>query len=245
MSPLRDLLLAPRPDEGAAVGDAPEVTRAARAVPQAAAAAPQGASAAPSLGLLAPARELPAVAAAVGLALARAAPAALVCVRAAAEASDRSAPGALAAAPAFSAPPRGAAARLVASLDARGLQAHGRGRIAVVGLPCGGDGDDDADALAAAAGRALAAAGVLPTVLAVAARDAEVDGLLASRDAILVAAGPASTPELARLALAGAARLGPPAAAMTVALDPVQRALALAGVRAPRSIRDAVAGLVG
>ena len=49
---------------------------------------------------------------------------------------------------------------------------------------------------------------------------------------------------MARLALAGAAALVPGAAAITLALDPVQRALALAGVRAPRPISLALQRLV-
>ena len=49
---------------------------------------------------------------------------------------------------------------------------------------------------------------------------------------------------MAHLALAGAAALVPGAAAITLALDPVQRALALAGVRAPRPISVAVRELV-
>ncbi|HEX6619361.1 MAG TPA: hypothetical protein VF024_06875, partial [Solirubrobacteraceae bacterium] len=73
----------------------------------------------------------------------------------------------------------------------------------------------------------------------VAARDDEVDALLAARDAILVALPPSVEPAMARLAVTGAAALAP-AAALTLALDPVQRALALAGVRAPRAIAAAV-----
>ena len=45
---------------------------------------------------------------------------------------------------------------------------------------------------------------------------------------------------MAQLALAGAAALAPAAAAVTLALDPVQRALALAGARAPRAVLAAV-----
>jgi hypothetical protein len=59
------------------------------------------------------------------------------------------------------------------------------------------------------------------------------------RDAILVVLPSSAEPALARLALAGAAALAP-AAAVTLALDPVQRALALAGARAPRALLAAV-----
>ena len=77
-----------------------------------------------------------------------------------------------------------------------------------------------------------------------AGRDAEVDALLAARDAILVVLPSSSEPAMAHLALAGAAALVPGAAAITLALDPLQRALALAGVRAPRPISVAVRELV-
>jgi hypothetical protein len=138
--------------------------------------------------------------------------------------------------PAFRAPPRAAAARLAASLRARDLAASARGRLALVHL---------ADARRTdAVTRALAAAGGLPTVLAVAGRDEEVDALLAARDAILVALPSSAEPAMAQLALAGAAALAPAAAAVTLALDPVQRALALAGARAPRALSAAVQELL-
>jgi hypothetical protein len=180
--------------------------------------------AARSIGVLAPERELPAVAAGVGLAAGGSAPAVLVCV------------AAPACAPGFRAPPRAACARLAASLRARGLEASARGRLALVHLP--GEGRTDLVT------RALAAAGSLPTVLAVAGRDEEVDALLAACDAIFVVLPPSGEPALAPLALAGAAALAPAAAALTLTLDPVQRALALAGVRPPRSLCAAVRELV-
>jgi hypothetical protein len=244
MSSLRDFLVAPRTGE-ATVDDGrrrPHRARAAASAEQAAVdegrrrvagarrTASSDAAPALSLGLLAPLRELPAAAAGAGLAIARAGSAALVCVHA---------PGVGTAAPSLCAPPRAGAARLAASLRARDLEASARGRLALVRLP------DDRAQLAGAAARALAAAGPLPTVLAVAVRDDELDVLLAARDAILVALPPAAEPALAQLALAGAAALAPCAAALALGLDPVQRTLALAGLRAPRSIRDAVAGLVG
>ena len=103
---------------------------------------------------------------------------------------------------------------------------------------------DDPAELAGAAARALAASGGLPAVVAVAARDGDVDVLLGARDALLVALPATAEPALARLALAGAAELVPRAAAIALGLDPVQRALALAGVRAPGAIRQAVEGLL-
>ena len=137
--------------------------------------------------------------------------------------------------PAFRAPARAAAARLAASLRARGLEASARGRLALVHLPDEGRTE--------AVTRALAAAGGLPTVLAVAGRDEEVDALLAARDAILVALPSSAEPAMAQLALAGAAALAPAAAAVTLALDPVQRALALAGAKAPGAVLAAVQAL--
>ena len=216
MSLLRDFLVAPRPGAEAVDGSGP---RRSRPVTLARAAVTT-----PSIGVLAPARELPAAAAGVGLAIAGSAPAVLVCL------------AAPVLGPAFRAPPRPACARLSASLRARGLEASARGRLALVQLP------DDGRTHAVA--RALAAAGPVPTVLAVAGRDEEVDALLAARDAILVALPSSAEPALARLALAGATVLVPAAAAVTLALDPLQRALALAGVRPPRTISAAVRELV-
>jgi hypothetical protein len=225
MSWLRDFLVAPRTGErvedGAAweetVGDREPRTGEARGGGRAArrprrARAP---TSAPAIGVLAPARDLPAAAAGVGLAVGRWAPAVLVCL---------SAPAFV---PALRAPARTAAARLAASMRARGLEASARGRLAFVHLPDGGRTDPVT--------RAVAAADGLPTVLAVAGRDDEVDSLLAARDAILVVLPSSAEPALAQLALAGAAALAP-AAAVTLALDPVQRSLALAGARAPRAL---------
>lgn len=215
MSLLRDFLVAPRAGE-AAVDDRARRPRRARAA--------AASIAAPALGVLAPPRDLPAAAAGVGLAIWRSAPAVLVCL---------AAPVLM---PAFRAPARAGAGRLAASLRARGLEASARGPLALVQLPAEGRTD--------AVTRALAAAGPLPAVLAVAGRDAEVDALLAARDAILVVLPASSEPAMAHLALAGAAELVPGAAAITLALDPLARALALAGVRAPRPISVAVRELV-
>jgi hypothetical protein len=208
VSPLRDLLIAP----------------AERAAPPAPHDAGRSGTPARSLGVLAPARELPAVALAVGVAIARGRHAALVCLSAAPSPSPRI-------------PARPAAARLAASLRARELDAEARGPLAVVRL-CG-----DPAELAATATRALAAAGALPTVLAVARRGQEIDALLSEQDAILVSLAASADPTLAALTLAGATELAP-SAALPHALDPVQRALALAGAWSPRSIRHVVEGLV-
>jgi hypothetical protein len=190
---------------------------------------PGAATLAPSLGVLANARDLPAVAVAVGVVLARRNPAALVCVHA---------PGHELPAPALRAPARAAAARLAASLGARGLAADARGRVTVVEVA-----SEEGNAAGAAA-RALAAAGALATVLAVAVRDPDLDVLLAAQDAILVALPPSTDPTLAELAASGAARLAPRATSIAVNLDPASRALALAGLRAPAALRTAVEELV-
>jgi hypothetical protein len=228
MSVLRDFLVAPRTGEGAVDEGAPRTREGGvddreprRSQPIRSAAS---SVAALSLGVLAPERELPAVGAGVGLGIGGSAPAVLVCL-----AAPVSAPG-------FRAPPRAASARLATSLRARGLEASARGRLAIVHLPDEGRTD--------AVTRALAAAGPLPTVLAVAGRDEEVDALLTARDAILVALPSSAEPAMARLALAGAAGLVSAAAALTLTLDPVQRALALAGMRSPRTISAAVRELV-
>jgi hypothetical protein len=215
MSLLRDFLVAPREGESV-VGDRGPRLRRAQVVPSS--------RAAPAIGVLAPARDLPAAAVGAGLALGRSAPAVLVCL---------SAP---VFAPALRAPARTAAARLAASLRARDLEASARGRLALVHLPDEGRTE--------AVTRALAAADGLPTVLAVGARDEEVDALLAAGDAILVALPSSAEPAMAQLVLAGAAALAPAATALTLTLDPVQRALALAGVRAPRTIAEAMRELV-
>jgi len=230
---LRDLLIAPRapdPDAGAgragrrraghplaAVLGGLRVGRGDRAAATAFAA---------SLGVLAPARDVRAVGVAAGLVAAGRYPAALVCVHAAGD--EASGAG-------LRAPARAAAARLAVSLRARGVDADARGKVVLTEL------DDDP---AASAARALAAAGPLPTVLAVAAREPDLDVLLAAQDAVLVALPPSADPALAELAAAGARDLAPGAASISLALDPVSRALALAGLRAPGVVRSAVEGLV-
>jgi hypothetical protein len=229
--PLRDFLITPReaaprdPDRAAVRGAGASrrfrfSLRARERV---------GAAALPaSLGVLAHARDLPAVAVAVGVVVARRSPAALVCVHA---------PGQDPLAPTLRAPARAGAARLAASLRARGLAAEARGRVAVVDLAREED-------VAGAAARALAAAGALPSVLAVAARDPDLDVLLAAQDAIVVALPPSADPTLAELAESSAARLAPRATSIALSLDPASRALALAGVRAPVALRAAVEGVL-
>lgn len=232
---LRDLFLAPADD-----GPAP-----------APAASDRRPGATPALAVLAPERDLTAVAAAAGIALAREAPAVLVHLHVA---SLELPPPLI--------PPRAAASRLARSLTARAVLAQPRGRLAIAhsgAERADGEphplGEDEPGRTAAArargggpgvavAARALAAAGDRPTVLGVAARDREVDGLLATQDAILVVLPPEADARLVDLALAGAARLAR-AERVPVRLDPVSRALALGGVRPPGAIARAVRGLVG
>ena len=177
-----------------------------------------------SFGVLAPAGSLAPVAAGVGLVIARRWPAALVCLYAAGGELD---------APVLRAPARSAAARLAASLAARDLRARACGRLVFVCV----DADGDGRALAA---RALPAPGALPTVLGVAARDPEIDVVLAAQHALLVALAPSADPAFAELALAGATALARSATAVALTIDPISRALALAGVRAPAALARAV-----
>ncbi|HVF77439.1 MAG TPA: hypothetical protein VNA28_04000 [Solirubrobacteraceae bacterium] len=142
--------------------------------------------------LLAPPDDAPALAAGLGLALARRerASAAVVCVWAAQSGRQQ-----------WHAPALPAAARLAASLGARGHVARGSGRLVIVSLATA---CEDA---AAEAPRVLAAAGAAPTVLALAGpRAAAFDELLAAQDLVVVAVSPGSDPALARLAVAGLAR---------------------------------------
>jgi hypothetical protein len=241
---LRDFLIAPRggasPHEAAAprdeatphAGAAPRglVVHSRLRLPRRARERADAAALAPSLGVLATARDLPAVAVAVAVVIARRSPAVLVCLHA---------PGDALPAPALRAPARAAAGRLAASLRARGLAADARGRVALVEL-ARGEGEP-----AGAAARALAAAGALPTVLAVAARDPDMDVLLAAQDAIVVALPPSIDPTLADLAASSAARLAPGSTSLALNLDPASRALALAGLRAPAAVRAAVEGVIG
>ena len=239
---LRDLLIAPRegdgegeageaaPREASAPGEAASRRVAVRLrLPLRARERGGAVALAPSLGVLATARDLPAIAVAVGVVVARRSPAALVCVHVAGDELP---------APALRAPPRAAATRLAGSLRARGFVADVRGRVAVVQLA------REAEHAAGAAARALAAAGARPTVLATDARDPDLDVLLGAQDAILVALPPSADPTLAELAASGAARLAPRATSIAVNFDPASRALALAGLRAPAAVRAAVHGLI-
>jgi hypothetical protein len=217
---LRDFLIAPAEADSAGRGR----FRRPRREPQA-----DAAGFAASIGVLAGARDVRAVAVAVGVVVARRHPAALVCVHA---------PGDAAHAAPLRAPARAAAARLAASLRARDLGADARGKVVLVELATA-----DAEPAAAAA-RAVAAAGPLPSVLAVAARDPDLDAVLSAQDAIVVALPPSTEPALAELATTSACALTANAASMAVTLDPASRTLALAGLRAPAAMRAVVETLL-
>jgi hypothetical protein len=119
-----------------------------------------------------------------------------------------------------------AAARLAARLTAHQLPTAPRGRLAWLALP------PDAAAAAEALRRASALVeGPLVTALA-GARPPELEAVVAEHDLAVVAAHPDSV--LARAALAGLAERGVPASACPSPRRGLRRALALAGVAAPR-----------
>ncbi|MGZ6642758.1 MAG: hypothetical protein ACXVFT_13100 [Solirubrobacteraceae bacterium] len=202
MSALGDFLLAP-----GRTGRVRPVARARRA--------------SATLGVVAPAPALVPVACAAGVALARRAraPRSVVCLFTGT--TPAPAPG-----------PRPGSNALAASLAARDVPAHRRGRLLVAALPA------EPGEAARAARLALAAAGDLPFVLAVAIRTASLDALLAAQDAVLVAA-PAGD-ALAELAVASAAALAPRAGAIDMPGSLAARALARAGLVAPGCVRRSI-----
>ena len=178
------------------------------------------------LAVLAPAADAHALAAVLGLALARRdrTPAAVICLWSAA-------PGR----PAWRAPALPAAGRLAAGLTARGHDARASGRLVVVRLA------SQPSSAAAEAQRAIAAAGAAPTVLALAGpRVAAFDALLAEQDLVVVALAPGADPALARLAVAGLER------GLACEIPPARpgRSLAAAGVLLLPSARRALAAPV-
>lgn len=144
----------------------------------------------------------------------------------------------------WGAPALPAARRLASGLAARGHDATGAGRLAVVRLP-----DDSEDAAAEArrvcAVAASSAAGA-PTVLALGGpRAAVFDALLAEQDLVVVATRTGAAPVLARLAVEGLAAEAVCACACEVPATPPARALAQAGVLLLPSARRALAGASG
>ena len=179
----------------------------------------------PAVAVLAPPADAPALAAALGLALARShrSPAAVLCVW-----SPDSARG-------WRAPAMPAAARLAATLTARGHDATAAGRLVLARLGASPD---------EAAGQALrigAAAGAAPVVVALAGpRVSAFDELLALQDLVVVGVAVGADPALARLATAGLER------AVTCDVPPADpgRILAGAGLGLLPSTRRAVAAPV-
>lgn len=177
----------------------------------------------PAVTVLAPPADAPALGAALGLALARDhhSPVAVLCVWSPQHARVG-----------WRAPPMPSAARVAATLTARGHDAAAAGRLAVVRLSI------SCEEAASQALRVAAAAGAAPTVLALAGpRAAAFDELLAMQDLVVVAVSPQSDTGLARLATAGLAR------AVTCAIpraDPGRR-LAAAGLALLPSTRRAIA----
>jgi len=119
-----------------------------------------------------------------------------------------------------------AAARLAARLSAHGLPSAARGRLAWLALPA-------EPVAAAAAVRRASAMAEEPLVTALTGpRPAQLDGLVAEHDLAIVGADPGSP--LARAALARLTDLGVVASARAPLGRGTRRALALAGLAAPR-----------
>ena len=126
------------------------------------------------------------------------------------------------------------ARRLVSALAAHGVEAEASGRLARAVLP------DEPEAALAAGARAAAVA-TAPTVLALTGpRDPVLDRLLAAQDLVVVAQPFGADDRLAALALESVSALGVPAVACPPPVGTRGRALAAAGVTAPRA---AAAGL--
>jgi hypothetical protein len=170
---------------------------------------------APRAVALGPAADAPVVAAALALALCRSrrAPAALVFLRCA---GDSRLPSGTTLAPGFP-----AARRLAARLGRRRIGAAAHGRLVWVPLP-----GDRAEASTVVA-RAEAAAGDVPSVVAVAGpRDTAADALIADRSPVVIAGDPGSP-----LATLAAADLRVPVRAWTPPPAGAGRLAILAGVR--------------
>jgi hypothetical protein len=135
------------------------------------------------------------------------------------------------------APATAGARRLAGSMATRGLMARATGRLVVVTL------DADGPLAAAEAGRATAAAGDAPVVLALCdPRDDAFDDLLAAQDVAVLAAGDAPE-ELVRLGVGALAAVSP-AVVVAPALGGAQAWAARAGVGAGPLARRALAGVL-
>jgi hypothetical protein len=132
-------------------------------------------------------------------------------------------------------PPTAAARRIATSMQTRGIEARGAGRLVLVTLA------PDPATAADEAARAAAAAGESPVVVALAGpREPEFDRVLAAQDVAVLAAGGASD-ELLRLGIAAledVTRRAVPA----LAVSAVAAWAARAGLWATPSARRALAG---
>jgi hypothetical protein len=174
---------------------------------------------APSVGVIAAPRRALALGATVALALARSHRdrRALLCAWPPGEWAE----------PALQAPPWAGARQLRRSLSARGIEAAGSGPLVRVLLP------EPPEQAAALAHRAMVAASA-PAVLVLAGpRPESLDELLLRQDAIVVAAEPDADGALVDLAVATLADRHPAVSPCTLALGPVARAMACAGLAAP------------
>lgn len=140
---------------------------------------------------------------------------------------------------AISAPARPAARRTAARLREHGLKAQPSGRLVVCILP-----DDAAQAVAAAERVAGSVRGPMAVALA-GPRDEQIDVLLRVQDVIVLASRPGDDPELAVIARESLSALATPVVGCQVAPGPLARAVALAGVSAPASLRSALAPALG
>ena len=221
---IADLFVAPADERGARRGAEPRVPADSDAG-VAARSATASRRPPPAMAVLASPADAPALAAALGLALARAhrSPLAVLCLW-----SPQPPRG-------WRAPAMPAAARVAATLTARGHDAIAAGRLVLARLGAAPD---------EAAGQALrvgAAAGAAPVVLALAGPRARAfDELLALQDLVVVGVAAGADPALARLATAGLER----AVACDVPPADPGRLLASAGLVLLPSMRRAVAAPV-
>jgi hypothetical protein len=185
----------------------------------------------PAVAVLSAARDAYAIAAALGLALARGRRTriAIVCVW--------TPDGAVA--PVWRAPAMPAARALAASLRERGHAAQAAGRLVVARLPAA-----PADA-ALHARRVAAAAGAAPTVLALGGpRMPDFDALLGEQDLVVIAPPCGTEPVLGRLALAGLDAPNARTCVCELPPAPPARALAAGGVLLLPALRRALAGVL-
>lgn len=132
-----------------------------------------------------------------------------------------------------------AARRLATALRLRGLSVRAAGRLVVVALA-----PAPAEAVEQAR-RGLAASGAAATVLALGGpRNAGLDELLFEQDLLVVATAPGDDPAIARLAVLDVEAGDRRVCLCEIALTPVARVLAVAGLGVSSSVRRKLAGPV-